>query len=98
MLGAMSSLALVEIESAVRRYGDHLALDDVGLSIPEGQFIALVGPSGSGKTSLLKSINRLVELDSGQVRLAGKDVRELPLTELRRSIGYVFQGVGLFPH
>ena len=58
----------------------------------------MVGPSGPGKTTLLKSINRLVEPDKGMIRLGGRDVGELPLAELRRGIGYVFQGIGLFPH
>jgi osmoprotectant transport system ATP-binding protein len=73
-------------------------LDDVSLSVPEGAFVALVGPSGSGKTTLLKTINRLVAPDAGSVRLAGADVRATAPAELRRRIGYAFQGIGLFPH
>ena len=66
--------------------------------VEAGEFVVLVGPSGSGKTSLLKSINRLVEPDQGVVRLDGRDVREVPVAELRRRMGYVIQGIGLFPH
>ena len=90
--------ALLEISGLTRRHGACVALDDVSLSVEAGQFVALVGPSGSGKTTLLKSINRLVEPDDGSVRIEGRDVREAPPHALRRSIGYVFQGVGLFPH
>jgi osmoprotectant transport system ATP-binding protein len=60
--------------------------------------VALVGPSGSGKTTLLKTINRLVEPDEGEVLIEGSDVRAQPAAELRRRIGYAFQGIGLFPH
>ncbi|MCC2105705.1 MAG: ATP-binding cassette domain-containing protein, partial [Hyphomicrobiales bacterium] len=59
---------------------------------------ALVGPSGSGKTSLLKTINRLIAPTSGVIRIEDRDAAEFPTHELRRRIGYVFQGVGLFPH
>jgi osmoprotectant transport system ATP-binding protein len=58
----------------------------------------LVGPSGGGKTTALKMVNRLIPFDSGEIRIDGRDIRSLPLTELRRGIGYVIQQVGLFPH
>jgi osmoprotectant transport system ATP-binding protein len=89
---------LVELNGITRRHGGSAALDDVSLAVPAGTFLALVGPSGSGKTTLLKTINRLTEPDEGSVLLAGEDVRTLPAASLRRRIGYVFQGIGLFPH
>jgi osmoprotectant transport system ATP-binding protein len=89
---------LLELSGVSKRHGDHIALDDIDLSVATGTFLALVGPSGSGKTSLLKTINRLLPPDDGVVRLDGSDVRALPPAALRRSIGYVFQGIGLFPH
>jgi osmoprotectant transport system ATP-binding protein len=58
----------------------------------------VVGPSGSGKTTLLRLVNRLIEPTSGEVRVAGKDVRATDAVALRRRIGYVFQRIGLFPH
>jgi osmoprotectant transport system ATP-binding protein len=73
------------------------AVRDVSLEVGNGEFVALVGGSGSGKTTTLKMLNRLIEPDSGVVEIGGKDVRSLWPHELRRSIGYVFQGVGLFP-
>lgn len=76
----------------------HFALRDIDLSIARGSFVAMVGASGSGKTTLLKSINRLVEPDNGTVLIDGKSVDDSPPHELRRQIGYVFQGIGLFPH
>ncbi|MDB5546170.1 MAG: ATP-binding cassette protein [Hyphomicrobiales bacterium] len=74
------------------------ALDGVSASIEKGAFVALVGGSGSGKTSLLKTINRLIEPTSGDVFFDGEPVRAQDAPVLRRRIGYVFQGLGLFPH
>jgi osmoprotectant transport system ATP-binding protein len=90
--------AFLEIDRLTRRHGGLAAVDDVSLSIEAGQFVALVGPSGSGKTTLLKSINRLIEPDDGVVTIEGRDVRDQPVAALRHGIGYVIQGIGLFPH
>ena len=60
--------------------------------------MVLLGESGCGKTTLLKMINRLIEPTSGRIEVNGQDVQESRTVELRRSIGYVFQGIGLFPH
>jgi osmoprotectant transport system ATP-binding protein len=88
----------LELDGIVKRHGDRAALDGVTLAVEPGSFVALVGPSGSGKTTLLKTINRLAEQDEGAVRLRAQDVRDTPVAQLRRGIGYVFQGIGLFPH
>lgn len=74
------------------------AVNNVSLAVRTGEFVAIVGASGSGKTTTLKTINRLIEADSGSVRVAGELVSALPAHMLRRRIGYVFQGIGLFPH
>jgi osmoprotectant transport system ATP-binding protein len=78
--------------------GRNVAVHDVSLSIEAGDFVAVVGGSGSGKTTTLKMINRLIEPDSGDVRVEGQPASSLAPYVLRRRIGYVFQGVGLFPH
>jgi osmoprotectant transport system ATP-binding protein len=78
--------------------GRSYAVRDVSLSIASGQFVALVGASGSGKTTTCKFVNRLVDPDRGEVRVAGRRVDAIDPAELRRGIGYVFQGIGLFPH
>jgi osmoprotectant transport system ATP-binding protein len=78
--------------------GQDFALNQVGLAIEAGTFVAVVGASGSGKTTLLKTINRLVEVDDGTVRVSGEEVGSVQPHELRRRVGYVFQGIGLFPH
>jgi osmoprotectant transport system ATP-binding protein len=91
--------AAIEFDNIVKRFGDgRAALDHVSLMVAPREFLAIVGPSGSGKTTLLRLVNRLTDPSSGTVRFAGDDVRASEPIELRRRIGYVFQGVGLFPH
>src|SRR5882757_173096 len=74
------------------------AVDDVSLEVAGGEFLAIVGGSGSGKTTLLRLANRLIEADSGHIRVEGEDVRAVDPILLRRRIRYVFQSGGLFPH
>src|SRR5262245_29636878 len=90
----------VELAGVSKSYrdGQAFALKRVDLSIASGTFVAVVGASGSGKNTLLKSINRLVEIDDGIVRVSGQPVNQAAPYELRRHVGYVFQGIGLFPH
>ena len=71
---------------------------DVSFTVGAGETLVLLGRSGSGKTTTLKLVNRLLEPSSGDVRVAGERAADLPVTRLRRRIGYVFQEVGLFPH
>jgi osmoprotectant transport system ATP-binding protein len=96
----MTQNAAISIEAVSKNYGDGtpLVLDRLSLDVREREFLAIVGPSGSGKTTLLRLINRLVEPTTGIVRVEGEDVRLVDPISLRRRIGYVFQGVGLFPH
>ena len=70
---------------------------DVSLEVEKGSFVVLLGPSGCGKTTLLKMVNLLHEPSAGTIYLDGVDIREIPLTDLRRQIGYVIQQIGLFP-
>ena len=89
---------MIEIEGVSRRFGDTLAVDDVSLRVEEGTIAVLVGTSGSGKSTLLRMINRLIAPTAGTIRLAGRDTATVPGEALRRGIGYVIQGHGLFPH
>lgn len=90
----------ISIEGISKSYDGNQAnaLRHVSLEIYAGEFIAIVGTSGSGKTTLLKLINRLIEPSEGRVAIEGEDIAGLDPVRLRRRIGYVFQGVGLFPH
>jgi osmoprotectant transport system ATP-binding protein len=89
---------MIEVLGLTRRYGERLAVDGVSFRVEAGELLALVGASGSGKTTTLKMINRLVSPTAGQVLVEGKDAAAVETHQLRRRIGYVFQGVGLFPH
>ena len=74
------------------------AVNDLSLKVPAGKICILVGPSGCGKTTSLKMVNRLIEPTAGRILIDGVDASTRELTDLRRSIGYVIQQVGLFPH
>jgi len=74
------------------------SVDECSFQVEAGQFITLLGPSGCGKTTLLKMVNRLYEPTGGTIVIDDTDIRQLPVTELRRQIGYVIQQTGLFPH
>src|SRR3954462_8867397 len=90
--------APVEFRHASKQYGPQGAVVDLSLLVPAGEICVLVGPSGCGKTTSLKMVNRLIEPTSGQILIDGEDASKRELTDLRRSIGYVIQQVGLFPH
>jgi osmoprotectant transport system ATP-binding protein len=87
-----------EARNVVRRYGGAVAVGPLDLTIEEGTTTALIGPSGAGKSTLLRLFNGLVAPDSGEVRFRGEPLRAEKLPEIRRQIGYVVQGGGLFPH
>jgi len=89
---------MIRFDHVRKCYAGRPVLDDVSLAIAPGEFVALVGQSGAGKTTLLKAVNRLVAIDDGTIMVDGEDVLAQPLVALRRRIGYVFQGIGLFPH
>jgi len=95
-----SKAAEIVFDHVTNRYPgrDEAALDELTLEIPAGTFCVLVGPSGGGKTTALKMVNRLISFDSGDIRIDGRSIRDLPVVELRRGIGYVIQQIGLFPH
>lgn len=89
---------MIRLEELTKRYDDRLAVDGVTLEVPDGEVCVLIGPSGSGKTTTMRMINRLVEPTSGRVLIDGRDAASLPVDDLRRSLGYAIQSVGLFPH
>ncbi len=79
-------------------YGSIPAITDLSFSVERGEFVVLIGPSGCGKTTTLKLVNRLLEPTRGRILLRGQDLSTFDPVALRRSMGYVIQDVGLFPH
>lgn len=88
----------IVLDRVSKAYGGQTVLRETELRIAKGRFVALVGGSGAGKTTLLKLINGLIAPTSGRVLVDGEDIALHPGHVLRRSIGYVFQETGLFPH
>jgi len=89
---------LIRFEHVSKQYGRAKVLDDISFEIKEGEFAVLIGPSGCGKTTTLKTINRLIEPDAGQVWVNEQDIARQSPVALRRGIGYVIQQIGLFPN
>ena len=89
----------IEFRSVSKKFGGGgFAVDHLSFTVEEGTTMALVGPSGCGKTTSLKMINRLTDPTDGEILVGGRSIVTLPLLELRRSLGYVIQYIGLFPH
>lgn len=89
---------MIRFEHVNKSFGNEQVLIDFNLEIPEGEFLTVIGCSGCGKTTMLRMINGLHTPDSGRVLVQEKNVAETDLIALRRSIGYVIQNKGLFPH
>jgi osmoprotectant transport system ATP-binding protein len=91
---------VIKLEQVSKIYANASApaVRAVDIDVAEGSLLVLLGESGSGKTTTLKMINRLIEPSHGRISVAGHDIREFDPVDLRRRIGYAFQGIGLFPH
>ena len=89
---------MIEFVGVGKSFGGQRVVDELTLEVRGGELLVLLGRSGSGKSTLLRLVNRLLEPDRGELRFAGRPVREFAPEVLRRRIGYVIQGVGLFPH
>ena len=96
----MTPTPLIAYDSVGKSFdnGRVQALDDVSLTVEQGEFLAIVGGSGSGKTTLLRLTNRLIAPDAGTIRIDGTDIAQSDPIALRRRIGTVFQAGALFPH
>lgn len=88
----------IKIDNVTKKYDSITAVQDVSLDIQGGELLILLGPSGCGKTTLLRMINRLVEIDKGNIFINEQNVRDFDPVLLRKNIGYVIQQIGLFPH
>ncbi len=95
---------VIDVAALRKHYGDHVVLNDVSLSVNEGEVAAIIGPSGAGKSTMLRCINLLERPDAGTIRVAGtsidagQDIKSQDLATLRSIVGMVFQSFNLFPH
>ncbi|WP_295722669.1 ABC transporter ATP-binding protein [uncultured Methanobrevibacter sp.] len=89
---------IIEFHNVKKSYGDEVIIPNLNLNIERGDFLTIIGSSGCGKTTMLKMINRLINPDEGDILINGKDIADIDVIKLRRSIGYSIQGTMLFPH
>lgn len=90
---------MIEFQNVSKIYkGNKKAVSDLNLSFDDGEFICFIGTSGSGKTTAMRMINRMIDPTSGKILIDGKDITKENPVDLRRSIGYVIQNIGLLPH
>jgi len=91
---------MIDLDALTKSFpgAPHPAVDRLTLTIPAGEVCVLIGPSGCGKTTTMRMINRMIEPDAGTIMVEGRNILHVDPVELRRSIGYVIQQVGLFPH
>ncbi len=89
---------MISLRNITKIYGGRAAVSNLSLEVSEGELCVLIGPSGCGKSTTLRMINRMVDPDQGTVLVSGSNVKSLRPEALRRSIGYVIQSIGLFPH
>lgn len=92
------SPVMIDVQHLTKHYQNTIAVNDVSFRVEEGQTLVLLGTSGSGKTTTLRMLNRLVEPTSGTITINGEDILSQTPERLRRRMGYVLQGYGLFPH
>ena len=91
---------MISLRGLTKRFAGEMlpAVDSLSLEVGAGETCVLIGPSGCGKTTTMRMVNRMIEPDAGTIEVAGRDVTHVDAIELRRSIGYVIQQIGLFPH
>lgn len=89
---------MIEFRNVTKKYDNDTILDDISFTVQDGEFVVFIGESGCGKTTTLRMINRLIKPNKGNIYIDGKDIADEDPVQLRRSIGYVIQQIGLFPN
>ena len=90
----------IKVQNLVKKYGENTVLNDISVSINEGDVVCIIGPSGSGKSTFLRCLNRLEETSAGTILIDGESLtgENTNLNQIRQHIGMVFQHFNLFPH
>ncbi len=91
---------IISMKNVDKYFGDFHVLKNINFSVKKGEIVVICGPSGSGKSTLIRCINRLEEIDSGDIHVEGKDLydRKVNVNQLRAETGMLFQHFNLFPH
>jgi osmoprotectant transport system ATP-binding protein len=89
---------MIKLEKLTKKYEEIVAVNNINMEVSNGEMLVLIGPSGCGKSTTLRMINSLILPTGGDVYISGKNIKSINPENLRRSIGYVIQGTGLFPH
>ena len=89
---------MIELKNITKKFDRKIAVDDLSMVMENHKITMLIGPSGCGKTTTLKMINRLIDATEGDIKINSESIYSLDAVQLRRSIGYVIQETGLFPH
>ena len=94
----MKKAIILDIKNIAKNYGNETIFKNINLQIRKGEVVSIVGRSGIGKSTLLKCLNRITEIDSGEIKLNNTNIQDISITELRKKIGLVFQEYNLFEH
>lgn len=89
---------MISLDGVSKTYGNFKAVNNIDLTVEEAELLVILGPSGSGKSTLLRLINKMIERDAGEISVNGQNVDDFKVEDLRKSMGYVIQSIGLFPH
>lgn len=92
--------ALLDIRNLEKRFGTHVVIKDMSISVQAGEVVVFIGPSGTGKSTLLRCVNGLEPFEGGSIQFDGRPVRRdhSSIIDIRRSIGMIFQNFNLYPH
>lgn len=89
---------MINLHNVTKKYGQFSAVNNISLTVEAAEFLVIIGPSGCGKSTLLRLINKMIPRDGGEIMVNGMSIDAIKGEDLRKSIGYVIQSIGLFPH